>query len=103
MSKTAKKISAPLTFDLPLSLIDKIQARQKSLGLATASEVVRLAMDQFDFERCIPPSEPHRQISVRMNPKQRATLKRHAKSKNTSVGELLRLAIDALPAKGSKR
>lgn len=102
MSKSAKKTSAPLTFDLPLSLIDKIQARQKSLGLATASEVVRLAMEQFDFERCIPPSEPHRQISVRMTTKQRTVLKRHAKSKNTSVGELLRLAIDSLPAKAKR-
>jgi hypothetical protein len=102
MSKSAKKTSAPLTFDLPLSLIDKIQARQKSLGLATASEVVRLAMEQFDFERCIPPSEPHRQISVRMTTKQRTALKRHAKSKNTSVGELLRLAIDSLPAKAKR-
>jgi Arc/MetJ-type ribon-helix-helix transcriptional regulator len=106
MASSSKKTSAPLTFDLPLSLIAKIQSRRKTLGLATASEVVRLAMEQFDFERCIPPTEPHRQISVRMTPKQRAMLKRHAKQKDTSVGELLRLAIDSLPAKvaaGSRR
>jgi Arc/MetJ-type ribon-helix-helix transcriptional regulator len=101
MASRSKKISAPLTFDLPLSLIAKIQSRRKSHGLKTASEVVRLAMEQFDFERCIPPSEPHRQISVRMTARQRAMLKRHAKKKHTSVGELLRLAIGSLPARRS--
>ncbi len=99
MASRSKKISAPLTFDLPLSLISKIHSRRKTLGLKTASEVVRLAMERFDFERCTPPSEPHRQISVRMTAKQRAMLKRHAKKKDTSVGELLRLAIDGLSAK----
>ena len=99
MASRSKKISAPLTFDLPQSLITKIQSRRKTLGLKTASEVVRLAMEQFDFARCIPPSEPHRQISVRLTAKQRAMLKRHARQKATSVGELLRLAIDCLPAR----
>lgn len=102
MASKKKKTSSPLTFDLPLSLITKIQARRKSLGLGTASEVVRLAIQRFDFEKCTPPSEPHRQISVRMTADQRAMLKRYAKKKDTSVGELLRLAIDSLPAKVGK-
>lgn len=102
MASRNKKTSSPLTFDLPLSLITKIQSRRKSLGLGTASEVVRQAIQQFDFEKCTPPSEPHRQISVRMTPDQRAMLKRYAVKKDTSVGELLRLAIDSLPAKRVK-
>lgn len=102
MAKNTKKSSAPLTIDLPLSLIAKIQSSRKRLKLKTASEVVRLAMKLFDFENCTPPCEPHRQISVRVTPAQRAMLKRFADRKHTSVGELLRLALDGLSTKPAK-
>ena len=101
-TRNSKKTSAPLTFDLPLTLIAQIESIRKGHALATASEVVRLAMEQFDFEKCEPPTVPHRQISVRITGDQRAMLKRYAKKKDTSVGELLRLAIEALPAKAKK-
>jgi hypothetical protein len=41
-------------------------------------------------------------VSVRLGGNQRAMLKRYAKKKNASVGELLRFALDGLPAKKSK-
>ena len=103
MAAHKNKISAPLTFDLPLALIGKVQSIRKGHGLKTSSEVVRLAMDNFDFERCQPSHEPHRQISVRVSAEQRATLKRYAKKKDVSVGELLRLALEALPAKTANK
>lgn len=102
MASRPKNISAPLTCDLPLVLIAKIKAARKSRGLKTASEVVRLAIEQFDFEACTPERVQHRQISVRVAAPQRGMLKRYARSKGTSVGELLRLALEALPAKASR-
>ena len=105
VSRITKK-SAPLTFDLPLDLIARIAALQKSRGLRNASEVIRLAVDHFDFAGCNPAREPHRQISVRVAVTQRALLKRQARAKDVSVGELLRLALEALPARaprGAKR
>lgn len=72
-------------------------------GFTTASEVVRTAIAGFDFEGCEPTRDPHRQISVRITPDQRSVLKRYARQKNASVGELLRLAIEAMPAKGAKK
>ncbi|RFC42742.1 MAG: hypothetical protein DUW69_002351 [Verrucomicrobia bacterium] len=106
MAIRTKTISAPLTFDLPLGLIAKIKAARKSQGLKTASEVVRLAIEQFDFEACAPSREPHRQISVRVTTPQRAMLQRCARSKATSVGDLLRLALADLavkPARATRR
>jgi Arc/MetJ-type ribon-helix-helix transcriptional regulator len=103
MASRSKKNSAPLTFDLPLTLIAKIKSLRNGHGLQTASEVVRLAMDRFDFDRCQPTTEPHRQISVRITTQQRAMLKRYAKKKDSSVGELLRLALEALPEKAKKK
>ena len=47
--------------------------------------------------------DPHRQISVRITSDQRSMLKRQARLKDASVGELLRLAIDALPVRPKRK
>jgi len=99
MATRKKKSSTPVTFDLPLDLLAKIETCRKTHGVGSASEVIRTALDQFDFAGCQPVVTPHRQISVRLNPDQRLTLKRFAKLKIVSVGELLRMAVEALPAK----
>jgi hypothetical protein len=103
MAKSSRKPSAPLTFDLPESLIDRIETLRQGHGFATASEVVRSAISGYDFDSCKPNRDPHRQISVRITPDQRSTLKRYARQKNASVGELLRLALEAMPEKTSKK
>lgn len=103
MAKSSRKASAPLTFDLPESLISRIETCRRGHGYATASEVVRTAITGFDFESCEPNRDPHRQISVRITSDQRATLRRFSKKKNASVGELLRLAIESLPDKPAKK
>jgi Arc/MetJ-type ribon-helix-helix transcriptional regulator len=97
-----RSASAPLTFDLPVSLISKIESHRKKYGLKTASEVVRFAIDNFDFEGCRPERDPHRQVSVRLASDQRSMLRRFAKKKNASVGELLRFALEGLPARKPK-
>ena len=103
MARNSRKAAAPLTFDLPVSLIAKIGVCRRGHALKTASEVVRLAIDTFDFESCEPSRDPHRQISVRVTNDQRAMLKRHARKKDASVGELLRFALESLPARPAKK
>jgi hypothetical protein len=103
MAKSSRKPSAPLTFDLPESLIARIEACRKGHGFTTASEVVRTAIASYDFEDCEPLRDPHRQISVRITSDQRSMLKRYARQKDASVGELLRLALEALPVKAKRK
>lgn len=107
MATKKNTATAPLTFDLPLSLIDKIAAQQKKFGLASASEVVREAIAHFDIDRCASTSEPHKQISVRLPADMKTKLAKAAKKKKVSVGGLLRIALDAYetkaPAKKSSR
>ncbi|MEY2880649.1 MAG: hypothetical protein RLZZ15_3029 [Verrucomicrobiota bacterium] len=103
MAKKSKKTAAPLTLDLPQSLLKMIGTQRAARGLDSASAVVRLALDAFDFEGCAITRDPHRQISVRVPAEQRARLKRYAKLKRASVGELVRLALEALPAKPAKK
>lgn len=103
MAKSSRKPSAPLTFDLPESLIARIEACRRSHGFKTASEVVRTAIAGYDFEACKPTRDPHRQISVRITANQRAMLKRYSRQKDASVGELLRFAVEALPTRPPKK
>ncbi len=88
--------STPLTFDLPQSLNAKIEEARSKLGLKTVSEVVRLALDRFDFTTFKPVHEPRRQISVRLAPKTRVAITQVARRKNVSAGEILRTALDGL-------
>ena len=103
MAKKNSNAPSPLTFDLPVSLIGKLETHQKRLGLKSASEVVRLAIGEFDYEQFESSSEEHRQISVRLPEDQKTKLTKVSRKKKVSVGELLRVAIDALEAKAAKR
>ena len=84
-------------------MIEKIELCRRGSGFASNSEVVRAAISEFDFATCRPEQEQHRQISVRIAPEQRAALQRYSRQKDVSVGELLRMAIDALTTRKSRR
>ena len=96
MAKKNSSNASPLTFDLPVSLIGKIASAQSKLGLASTSEVVRVAIAKFNFDRYEPDTEEHRQISVRLPGDMKALLTKQSKKKQVSVGELLRVAIEGL-------
>ncbi len=98
-----KKASAPLTFDLPESLISKIGRARRGHGLKSASDVVRLALAEYDLDDFKPANDPHRQISVRINGTTRGKLKRFARIKRASIGELIWAALEVLPEKISRR
>ena len=94
MATKKNTATAPLTFDLPLSLIEKIATQQKKFGLRSASEVMREAIARFDIDRCASTTEPRKQVSVRLPAEMKDRLAKAAKKKKISVGGLLRLALD---------
>ena len=103
MSSKAAPVAVPITFDLPVELIAKVAQHRQKAGLGSTSEVVRLAIREFDFGSYRPTVAEHRQVSVRLTPRVRGFLVQMAKKKKVSVGELLRAALEALPvAKGKK-
>ena len=99
MPTPKSKSAAPLTFDLPVSLIAKIAKARRGHALGSASEVIRLALAEFNLASFQPAREPHTQISVRIAGKQRAALRQAAKKKDASIGELIRAALEELPVK----
>ena len=103
MAKKSAPTPAPLTFDLPESLIAKIESHRKRLGLKSTSEVVRLAIGEFNLDRYESDSSEHRQISVRLPGPTKTALMKAAKKKRVSVGELLRVAIESMPVKAAAK
>jgi Arc/MetJ-type ribon-helix-helix transcriptional regulator len=99
MPTSKSKPSAPLTFDLPNSLIAKIEAIRSDHDLGSASEAVRMALAKFDLDDFAGDVEEHTQISVRIDAATRKGLKRAAKAKDVSIGAILRAALEAVPAK----
>ncbi len=99
MAKKSAPTPSPLTFDLPISLIARIEANRKKLGLKSTSEVVRLAVTQFNVDSYESDASEHRQISVRLPAQTKTALVKASKKKRVSVGELLRAAIDTMAAK----
>lgn len=97
MAKKKSPVANPVTFELPLSLIEKIEATRAERGLNSVSEVIRIALEQFDYGQFRVERPEHRQISVRLPDAIKKTLQRQAKIKRTSAGDLLRAAIETLP------
>jgi len=101
MAKTKTPVANPVTFELPLTLIEKIESTREKQGLRSVSEVIRVALEQFDYGQFQVDRPEHRQISVRLPDTLKKTLQRQARLKRTSAGEILRAAIETLPeAKG---
>ena len=89
-------VRAPLTFDLSESLLKKVDDYRRKAGLASNSEVIRNAIGQYDFSGYRSEDKAHRQISVRIDSAKKQELLRMARQKKTSVGELLRAALEGL-------
>jgi Arc/MetJ-type ribon-helix-helix transcriptional regulator len=101
--KSASAAPTPLTFDLPLSLLAKIETQRKKLGLASTSEVVRHAIAEFNLAKFESSAEDRRQISVRLPAGDKAALVKAAKKAKASLGEILRAAVESLPEKKGKK
>jgi Arc/MetJ-type ribon-helix-helix transcriptional regulator len=98
-----KSNSLPLTFDLPLDLIAKIEACRRALALRSTSEVVREALAAFKFNQFNAAAADHRQISVRLPEEQKTQLARQARKKDVSTGELVRSALVAFTERPAKK
>lgn len=102
MAPLEKRSVAPLTFDVNVDQLKKIEVILNQNDARTISEAVRLAVDSFKPEKYNPKQIAHRQISVRLPLKTRNFLLKLSQRKGVSVGELLRAALDSLPTKTRK-
>lgn len=93
MSKILASTIPPLTIDLTEKLLHEVKALQRRYKARSLSEVVRFALQQYNFGKYKPEHEPHQQISIRLPLILKTKLFSIAKNKDVSVGELLRVAL----------
>ncbi|MEM1222728.1 MAG: ribbon-helix-helix protein, CopG family, partial [Verrucomicrobiota bacterium] len=90
--------TSPLTFDLQEDLLKKLEQLKRQSGAKSVSELVRFAVSTFDSSSFVADATKHRQISVRLSPDQRKLLLKLSKQNKVSVGEVIRAALESLPA-----
>ncbi len=96
MPSKKSTVRAPLTFDLSESLLKKVDDYRRKSGLGSNSEVIRSAIQAYDFSSFRSDDKAHRQISVRIDAERKKELLKIARQKKASVGELLRAALEEL-------
>jgi len=99
MASPRSSVTTPLTFELPRALVEQIQSWRGRFGLKSASDVVRRALDEFDFEAFQAPNRDQCQISVRLPPARKRSLFTSARRHKVSAGELLRAALESFSPK----
>jgi hypothetical protein len=97
MAKKTQKHIPPLTFDLDEEMYGKIIAMKKKTGARSLSELIRHAVDKFDFKGLKKASKKHRQISVRLDQNMKTALSTIARTRGISAGSILRAALESLP------
>jgi Arc/MetJ-type ribon-helix-helix transcriptional regulator len=97
MAKKPAPAPSPLTLDLPVSLLEKVESQRKKLGFASTSEVLRYAIAEYDLSTFKSNAEERRQISIRLSATAKAELVKASKKLKASLGEILRSALEALP------
>ncbi len=96
MTATHKQKTFPITFDISQEQFRQLQKLKREYGLASISELVRLAVSRFNFAKVPSSAQEHQQISVRLGEEDKAVLSTTSKARNISVGGLLRSALDEL-------
>ena len=97
LSLMSSDSTSPLTFDLQQDLYEKLVEVQNRVGANTLSEVIRYAVSLLEERNLKPSPKTSRQVSVRVSQELRIRLERLSRRNKSSLGEILRVALDALP------
>lgn len=96
---SADKDSHPFAIQLEVEFLDRLNEPVRDGRAKSVSAIIRAALDQFNLDNVVVVRPPQLTISVRLPAALRDSLKRTAREKHTSVGQLVRTAVEAyLPA-----
>ncbi|HVU17303.1 MAG TPA: ribbon-helix-helix protein, CopG family [Candidatus Didemnitutus sp.] len=86
---------APLAIQLEVEFLDRLNEPVRDGKARSVSEIIRNALENFDFSNVVVMHPAQLQISVRLPDDVRRTLRRVAKAKHTSIGHLVRAAVES--------
>lgn len=88
-------MDVPTGIQLEAEFLDRLNESVRERKAKSVSEIIRAALECFDFEDVAVPRPAHVSMSVRLPIEVRRDLKRIARAKQTSIGQLVRLAVDS--------
>lgn len=89
------KSSRPFPIQMEVEFLDRLSEPVRDGKAGSVSAIIRAALEQYDFSDVLVVHPSQLQISVRLPLELRRLLKRTARSKSTSVGHLVRAAVEA--------
>lgn len=91
----ADKGARPFPIQLEVEFLDRISEPVREGRAKSVSDIIRTALEKYDFANVIVLKPSQLQISVRLPSTIRQNLRRIARTKHTSVGQLVRAAVEA--------
>lgn len=91
----AEKDKRPFAIQLEVEFLDRLSEPVRDGRAKSVSEIIRAALERFDFNNVVVVRPAQLLISVRLPGGIRAALKRTARAKHTSVGQLVRAAVES--------
>lgn len=91
----ARPDNRPFAIQLEVEFLDRLSEPVRDGKVKSVSELIRAALERFDFENVVVVRPAQLMISVRLPMAVRQQLKRVSRAKHTSVGQLVRSAVEA--------
>lgn len=87
--------NSPFAMMLDVEFLDRLNEPVRQGKVPSVSAVIRSALARFDFTNVLVLHPAQVQISVRLPARIRQQLKKTARAKHTTVGQLVRAAVDS--------
>jgi len=85
----------PMAVQLEVEFLDRLTEPVREKKAKSVSAIIRTALERYDFTHMVIVRTAQVMISVRLPADLRRTLKKTARTKHTSVGQLVRTAVEA--------
>jgi predicted DNA-binding protein len=91
----ASKATRPFPIQMEVEFLDRLSEPVRDGKAKSVSEIIRTALERYDFSDVLVMHPAQLLVSVRLPTEVRRQLKKTARSKHTSVGHLVRAAVEA--------
>lgn len=91
----SKNDTRPFAIQLEVEFLDRLSEPVRDGRAKSVSEIIRTALERFDLNNVVVVRPSQLAISVRLPLEIRRNLKKTARAKHTSVGQLVRAAVEA--------
>lgn len=89
------RVARPFPIVIEVELLDRLSEPVREGRAKSVSAIVRAALEDYDFSSVVVVRSSQLQVSVRLPAEVRRNLRKVSRAKHTSVGQLVRAAVEA--------